>query len=164
MKARLAVPSLAAVLLLALPGCPDGKKPPPPPPGPDVAAPSTASAVAETWAAQAELVAKKLDALVVSVEKGDKEAALALHESAYFECYENAARNLEVASQRFLPEEPLDGRPRNVAIVREDLFAQVKSAVKSGAPLSTVRALVDELEKKIRDDAKKLDDMKVAPP
>jgi hypothetical protein len=119
---------------------------------------------APIWATQAELVVKKLEELVAAVASGDKAGALKAHDSAYFECYENAEHNLEVASQRFLPEEELDKKMRNVAIVREDVFAQIKSAVKLGAPVANVRALVDELETKIRADAKKLDEMKVAPP
>ncbi len=158
MKARLA---LLLVLLVA--GCPGPSAPTPPaPPGTSVA--TASSNVAATWAGQADLVASRLGELTAAVEKGDKIAALAAHESAYFERYENPGRNIEVASQRNLPEEELDGKPRNVAIVREDLFAQVKSAIKAGAPAATVRALTDELSRKIREDAKKLDDMKLAPP
>ena len=151
MRARFAL-VLTGCLLLA--GCPGDEKTPPPPPVNG----------APIWATQAEVVVKKLEELVASVTSGDKEGALKAHESAYFECYENTEHNLEVASQRFLPQEKLDENSTklyNVAVCREEKFAEIKTAVKIGAPIEKVRGLVDELETKIRADAKKLDEMKV---
>ena len=158
MKARFALVLTGGLLLAACPR--DGNAPPPTPPG----GPSPPVNGAPIWATQAELVAKKLEELVTCVAKGDKEGALKAHESAYFECYESEKANLEVASMRYLPEEDLGGKMRNVKIVREDLFDQIKAAAKFGAPVEKVRPLVDELETKIRADARTLDEQKVAPP
>jgi hypothetical protein len=162
--AVIAVPGLAA---LGLAGCPAPDQPVGPPPGPgSVSNPASATsgtASAKTWADQAEVVARMLDAVVVEAEKGDKTRAVAACKDAYFVGYENVDRNLEVASMTNLPEEMLDGKPRNVKIVREDLFAQIQRAVNMGAPVVRVRALVDELANKIRDDAKTLDQAHVQP-
>lgn len=167
---RRALRAVPVVLLASLAACPAADpttRVPLPAPG-GVASPASPSATsgakgAGSWVEQAETVAKMLDRVVELVEKNDKAAALTACSDAYFVGYENTERNLEVASMTHLPEEPLDGRPRNVKIVREDLFAQIKSAVKVGAPAAQVRVLVDELANKIREDAKTLDKAQVQP-
>jgi hypothetical protein len=125
---------------------------------------SDAACTGPPWRRQADRVATLLDAIVRAVEERDKPAALAAHEQAYFSAYEDVAWNLEVASKRYLPAEQLDGRMRNVAIVREDAFAEIKGAVRSGVPVVRVRQLVNELKSRIARDAAALDELKAAPP
>ncbi|MBI3725241.1 hypothetical protein HY251_15020 [bacterium] len=124
---------------------------------------ATASA-ARGWAAQADRVGRGLALVVSKLESGDKKGALAERERTYFEEYENAAWNIEVASRQRLGEEPLDGRMRNVAQVREDAFAQLKGLIVHDEPIEKVRKAASELTAKVREDARALDEMKAPPP
>jgi hypothetical protein len=146
--------AIFCVSLLALAGCP-----PTTPAPPSAASPSPGPSGA--WVAQAERCVARLDEVVAKAEAGDREGALAAHEKAYFEEYD---RNLEVASKTYLPEEPFEGKMRNVVIAREDAFAAIKGAVKSGAPAARVRTLVQALTEKLRADARKLDAQNAPPP
>lgn len=162
---------------LALVGCPwvtPGAVAPPSGTSSTVAPTQTASATAPvgtertsaptapaaaTWTAQAKLCVAKLEEIVAKAEAGDRAGALEAEDKAYHEEYENSdpRRDLEVASRTNLPEEMFEGKMRNVVVAREDLFAQIRGAVKSGAPTAKVRSLVDELSAKILADASALD-------
>ncbi len=142
---------LVALLGLAAVGCPgdnnkgngDG----------GIATPSSAT----SWVAVAEPVVAELDSLVAAFDKGDKDAALASYDRAYFVLYD---KEFEDAVRKSLTE--MDGgKPVNVAILREEQFGAIKSFVSHGAPAARVVTKVRELQAKLREDAKKLDDMKV---
>lgn len=163
---RLALVAAVLAGILAIGGCPRGPAPSPVPsalplPAASVAPPTSATGAAgrSAWRAQAERCIARLEEVVTRVEADDREGARAAEDKAYREEYENAddARNLEVASGRFLPEEMFEGKMRNVVVAREDTFGQIRGAIKAGAPAAKVRSLVDELSAKIRADAAKLD-------
>lgn len=162
-SALLSLPLVA--LLVALIGCPPKTTTTSQPAGtaPETSAAPTATPPVQCWADQAEKLAKLLDKVVALVEKNDKLAANDAAKDAYYVGYEDPDWHLEAASMTNLPEEPLDGKPRNVKIVREESFAEIRAAVKSGAPAAKVRELCDRLVAQVRADAKKLDDMKVKP-
>jgi hypothetical protein len=155
---RFAALSSALAFVLLLGGCP-------PTPSPQASpSPATPAATGPIWAAQAERCIAKLDEAVAKVEAGDRPAALAAREKAYFEEYENEKYNLEVASKKYLPQELFEARMTNVVIIRELSFGEIKGAISKGAPADKIRSLVDALSVKIRADAAKLDAQNAPPP
>ena len=69
-----------------------------------------------SWVAVAAPCIAELDSLVLAVEKGDKDAALASHERAYWTLYD---KDLEVVTRSHLTEK--DGqRDVNAAVLREE--------------------------------------------
>jgi|SRR5579871_5546258 len=160
---QLLVPALLSFTLAGCPG--DSSKGTAPSPSPTATAGvSTASVSTASWAAQADRVARGLDEVLSRLEKGDKKGALEVREKTYFEEYENERWNIEVASKQRLGEEPLDGRMRNIAQVREDAFGRLKGMIVHDDPLEGTRKLARELAAKIREDARQLDELKVPPP
>jgi hypothetical protein len=149
--------AMAAPLLALLGGCPDSTGPR----TPEIAPTASSTRTAASWGDTAEAVVVELEGVIAAVASNDKDAAIERYKQAYWVCYDP---DLEPASRTNLPEEMLDKRLADVARVREDVFSEIQSAVKHGAPLSQVEPLVRGLEEKIRGDAKKLDAMKVPLP
>ncbi len=143
---------LVALLGLAAVGCP-GDNNDKGNGGGGIATPTSAT----SWTAVADPVVAELDSLVAAFEKGDKDGALASYDRAYFVLYD---KDFEDAVRKHLTEMD-NGKSVNVAILREEQFGAIKSFVTHGAPAAKVAAKVRELQAKLREDAKKLDDMKV---